>query len=181
VAVRALQAHGCLRAGQTVGLFGFSAGGAAVLYALAERKVRVDAAVTLNAPTGLTEEVTTVERATGRPYRWSPASRTLAARADAAGRARAIAGAAPPALLMIQGDDDKVVSGGGAAALEAALRPLYQAMGEASKLRRETAAIGHDWTGDEGRRAVGRRVADWFNDEARSPRPASPPTVRAVR
>src|SRR5690349_19595929 len=46
--VRALEEHGCLKRGQGIGLFGFSAGGAAVLYALAERDVQIAAAVTLN-------------------------------------------------------------------------------------------------------------------------------------
>jgi predicted esterase len=44
--VRALEQHGCMHPGAAVGLFGFSAGGAAALYALAEHDVRISAAVT---------------------------------------------------------------------------------------------------------------------------------------
>jgi len=43
--VDALRRQGCLQPGQGIGLFGFSAGGAAALYALAERDVPVQAAV----------------------------------------------------------------------------------------------------------------------------------------
>ena len=49
----ALRDNGCLRAGERIGLFGFSAGGAAALDALVRREVPVAAAVLLNASTGL--------------------------------------------------------------------------------------------------------------------------------
>jgi pimeloyl-ACP methyl ester carboxylesterase len=51
--VGALRRQGCLAEGQAIGLFGFSAGGAAALYALAEREVPVATGVVLNASTGL--------------------------------------------------------------------------------------------------------------------------------
>src|SRR5690349_7028306 len=51
--LRALQEDGCARSGERIGLFGFSAGGAAVLYALAERDVPIGTAIVLNASIGL--------------------------------------------------------------------------------------------------------------------------------
>jgi hypothetical protein len=62
--VRALERHRCIEPGGHIGLFGFSAVGAAVLYALAEADVPVDVAVTLNASTGLTASVNAYEHAT---------------------------------------------------------------------------------------------------------------------
>lgn len=52
--VRELERHNCIERDRHIGLFGFSAGGAAALYVLAEAAVPVDAAVTFNASTGYT-------------------------------------------------------------------------------------------------------------------------------
>src|SRR3569833_4192632 len=73
----------CLRAGEKVGLFGFSAGGTAALIALMDNKTPVAVAVTINAPTGLRSAVGALERATKQPYAWSDASLRLAERSDA--------------------------------------------------------------------------------------------------
>ena len=86
--VRELEQRGCMRAGAAIGLFGFSAGGAAVLYALAEADVRTGAAVTLNASTGLSASVDAYERVTKQSYQWSDATRRLAQRSDASRRLR---------------------------------------------------------------------------------------------
>src|SRR5690348_17642777 len=48
-----LRKQGCLRRGDAIGLFGFSAGGTAVLITLLDQKAPVRVAVTVNAPTGL--------------------------------------------------------------------------------------------------------------------------------
>lgn len=136
--VDALRRRGCLRAGQGVGLFGFSAGGAAVLYALAERDVPVQAAVVLNASTGLSASVAAYERALGRSYAWTPEARALAMRSDAIVRAADIArGTPPPALLIVHGTDDAMVDGAGVRALHDALAPHY-AGGNAARLRLQT-------------------------------------------
>src|SRR4030095_5857288 len=52
--IAALKQLSCLRADEKVGLFGFSAGGAAVLFALAEGNAPIESAVVINASTGLT-------------------------------------------------------------------------------------------------------------------------------
>lgn len=80
VMVDALRRAGCMEAGEGIGLFGFSAGGAAVLLALAEREVPVAAAVVLNASTGLPASVAAYERATGRTYAWTPETRACGTR-----------------------------------------------------------------------------------------------------
>ena len=83
--VDALRRRGCLQRGQDIGLFGFSAGAAAALYALAEREVSVEAAVVLNASTGLSASVAAYERAAGSKFDWTPETRLLARRSDAMG------------------------------------------------------------------------------------------------
>lgn len=122
----ALRHAGCLGEGQGVGLFGFSAGGAATLYALAEREVPVAAAVVLNASTGLSASVAAYERAVGKPFAWTPRARALAARSDAVERAADIAaGDPPPALLIVHGAEDTMLDGQGVHALHQALAPHY--------------------------------------------------------
>jgi predicted esterase len=161
--VKALRERKCLGAREPVALFGFSAGGAAVLSALAEHKVPVRAAVTVNAPTGLKASIDALERATKRPYTWTPATRALAERSDAVSRAADLATAhaqfgPPPALLIFHGADDTVVKPDGAIALRDALLPFYRS--EPERLRVVIApGVSHDWTGHN----LDATVAEWFN------------------
>jgi dienelactone hydrolase len=135
--VDALRRQGCLKVGQGVGLFGFSAGGAAALYALAERDVPVDAVVVLNASTGLSASVAAYERAAGTVFEWTPETRALARRSDAVERAADIAsGTPPPALLVVHGAKDAMVDDTGAHAMHRALVPYYAGDG-AGRLRLE--------------------------------------------
>ena len=161
----ALRDRRCLAANQKIGLFGFSAGGAAVLYALAERDVPVQAAVTLNAPTGLNEAIEAVERATKHPYAWTPATRQLAQRSDSIARASEIAaGDPPPALLIFHGAADEVVPPQPTLALRDALQPFYDKSGNADRLRVVVAPdVSHDWTESKALQQVRVVVANWFN------------------
>jgi predicted esterase len=161
----ALRNRRCLAANQKIGLFGFSAGGAAVLYALAERDVPVQAAVTLNAPTGLNEAIEAVERATKHPYAWTPATRQLALRSDSIARAGEIAaGDPPPALLIFHGAADEVVPPQPTLALRDALQPLYDKTGNGERLRTVIAPdVSHDWTEPKALQQVRVVVANWFN------------------
>ena len=127
--VKALRAAGCMDARERIGLFGFSAGGASVLYALAEREVPIGSAVVLNASTGLDASVAAYERAIGKPYAWTDAARELARRTDAVRRAPDIA-AGHPAILIVQGTDDAMLTPDLATALHAALAPLYKGSDE---------------------------------------------------
>ena len=122
--IDALRRQGCLRPGQGIGLFGFSAGGAAALYALAERDVPVQAAMVLNASTGLSASVAAYEHVTGKTFAWTPQTRALAQASDAVARAADIA-RGTPALLIVQGAHDGVVGANGAQALYRALAPHY--------------------------------------------------------
>jgi predicted esterase len=155
----------CLREHERVGLFGFSAGGAAALVALTDPRTPVSAAVVVNAPTSLNVAVDGFERATRRPYLWSDASRQLAQRVDATGHAAEIAsGALPRALLLFQGADDAVIAPSGAVALKEALRPYYQRSGNEHRLKLVVApGIAHAWADPTTVAQVRNAVADWFN------------------
>jgi predicted esterase len=163
--VAALRARHCLTAGGKIGLFGFSAGGAAALVALAHRQVNVSAAVTLNASTGLKASVAALEHATKRPYAWTPHARLLAKRSDAILHAADIAAGNPPvALLLIHGADDETVSSSAAANLYAALRPYYRRDRAASRLRLDIlAGLPHSLRAAGTDPLLDRDIAGWFN------------------
>lgn len=91
-----------------IGLFGFSAGGAAALLALIESDVPVVAAAILNAPLSVSDNVKNWERALKRPFQWNAASREAASRYDVEHHADQIASRRPqPALLLMSGGADE--------------------------------------------------------------------------
>jgi pimeloyl-ACP methyl ester carboxylesterase len=166
--VAALDKAKCMRAKDAVGLFGFSAGGAAVLLALAERDIPVSAAVTVNAPTSLNVAIDALERATKRPYTWSNASDALAERSDIARRAADVTrGNRLPAVLLYHGADDTVVTPAGATALQLALQPYYERAGVSDRLKVVIApGVSHDWTDERTLASLRASVAEWFNQHS---------------
>ncbi len=163
--IGALKGQGCLAGDGRVGLFGFSAGGAAVLYALAEADVRIDAAVTLNASTGLSASIQAYERATKGSYTWNEAARRLAQRSDAVSRAKDIvAGHPPPALLLINGKDDAMTTVEGAMTLHRTLQPLYRDAEAAQRLQLLVVpGLAHAWTVTGTVEALRSSIAAWFH------------------
>lgn len=161
----ALRARHYMRAGDRIGLFGFSAGGAATLVVLEQRKVPVDAAVALNASTGLSASVAALERATKRPYVWTRGARLLAQRSDAIPQAASIAAGNPPvALLLIHGADDETVAPAATMDLYAALRPHYSRAGAASRLRLSLVpGLSHSWGAHGTNPRLARQIAGWFD------------------
>lgn len=126
--VEALRSEGCLAQGEAVDLFGFSAGGAAVLHALAERDVPVRRAAVLNASTGLSASVAAYERVTGRTYAWTPQAHAIARASDGVSRAGDIArGPHPPVVRIIHGADDAMLATADARALHEALAAHHAA------------------------------------------------------
>lgn len=161
--VRALRENRCLGLRDPIGLFGFSAGGAAALMALIQNKVAVRAAVVINAPTGLDAAIDALEHATKKSYAWTPHTRELAGRSDAILHAAQIA-SGDPALLIIQGKEDTLMNAHGAAELRAALWPFYHRRGQDSRLQLlPMPNVAHDWTNAESLAQVRSAVADWFN------------------
>jgi dienelactone hydrolase len=163
--VRALERHRCIERGGHIGLFGFSAGGAAVLYALAEADVPIDVAVTLNASAGLTASVNAYERATKGSYTWTDAARRLARRSDAVSRAKDIAtGHPPPALLLIHGKDDTMLTTETAMTLHSALLPLYREANATQRLQLTVVpGLAHGWMDSGNVAALRSSIAAWFH------------------
>jgi pimeloyl-ACP methyl ester carboxylesterase len=162
--LKALEGLGCLEAGDEVGLFGFSAGGAAALFALAEAKVPVSSAVVLNASTGLNASIRALESATQRPYAWTESARDLAKRSDSVGRAGEIAaGDPPPALLIIHGKADVMLPPQLAVGLHEALLPSYRNAGAQQRLRLMLVPSAHAWTDAGTVEELRKSVGAWFN------------------
>ena len=163
--VHALQQRHCMAPDQKIGLFGFSAGGAAVLEALARRDPGVSTAVTLNASTGLSASIAAFERATRQPYTWTPRARLLAERSDAVRHAEDIAAGDPPvALLLIQGADDGTVSPSAAVALYDALTPYYRRDHAESRLRLTVIPrLSHAWAAPAVDPRLEREIARWLS------------------
>jgi predicted esterase len=160
--LKALQEEGCAKAGEQIGLFGFSAGGAAVLYALAERDVPIGTAIVLNASIGLSASVAAYERATGKAYAWSDAARDLARQTDATGRARDVA-AGHPALLIVQGTSDTMLTPELATSLQGALAPLYRGRNADREQLMLLDGLSHNVTDAAAIDDLRRRVGGWFN------------------
>jgi len=161
--ITALQELSCLRAREKVGLFGFSAGGATVLFALAEGNVPIEAAVLINPSTGLTASVQAYERVMKQEYKWSDYTRDLARRTDAVQRAGDIA-RKHPALLILHGSDDAMLASNNVVALPDALAPLYKSPRDQRRLRLQMVdGLAHGWVDSPHAAEVRRSIADWFN------------------
>jgi predicted esterase len=163
--LKVLEIHDCVKAHDPIGLFGFSAGGAAVLFALAEAQVPVSAAVTLNASTGLTASVNAFGRALKQPFAWTDRSRQLARQSDAPGRAQDIAvGNPPPALLIIHGNEDAMLTPQVASTLHDALLPFYQRAKAKQRLQLELVpGMTHTWADADHIDALRTSIAAWFD------------------
>ena len=160
--IAALQELQCMRARDKVGLFGFSAGGAAALLALADGKAPIGMAVVVNASTGLTASVQAYERATSRKYIWSDYTRELARRTDAVQRAADIA-RNRPALLILHGTNDAMLPAQNVVALRDALAPFYRTAGNEQRLQVTLVdGLSHGWADSAHTDEVRRAIADWF-------------------
>jgi dienelactone hydrolase len=159
--IAALQELHCLRTQDKVGLFGFSAGGAAALIALADGKVRVGTAVIVNASTGLSASVQAYERATKKKYVWSDYTRDLAHRTDAVERAADIA-RHRPALLIVHGSDDAMLPAQNAIALRDALAPFYRQSGSKGLQLELVDGLSHGWAESAHDDELRREIAQWF-------------------
>ena len=166
--VAALRQMHCLGEKDRVSLFGFSAGGAAVLSVLIESQVPVRSAVVINAPMGLNASIAALESATRHPYAWTRRTRDLALRTDPVRHAQEMASSSPPPkLLLINGGDDPLVPPSGSTLLFHALEPLYHDKGSEGGLATLVLpGVTHDWTGPAALAQVRLKVASWFNTPA---------------
>jgi len=136
--VKELNATYHLEVDKGIGLFGFSAGGAAALLALLESDVPITAAVIVNAPMCVMQNVENWQRTLKRQFEWDNASWKAASRYDAQLRADKIAERKiPPALLIVQGDADKQLGIEPARRAFEALKQRYVGRGEADRIQFE--------------------------------------------
>ena len=136
--VKELNATYHLDADKGIGLFGFSAGGAAALLAMLESDVPITAAVIVNAPTSVTQNVENWQRTLKRQFEWDNASRKAASRYDVQLQADKIAGRKIlPALLIVQGDADKQLGMEPARRAFEALKQRYVGRGEPERIQFE--------------------------------------------
>ena len=136
--VKDLNATYHLDADKGIGLFGFSAGGAAALLAMLESDVPITAAVIVNAPTSVTQNVENWQRTLKRQFEWNDASRKAASRYDVQLNADKIAKRKiQPALLIVQGDADKQLGIEPARRAFEALKKRYVGRGEADRIQFE--------------------------------------------
>jgi predicted esterase len=121
-----------------IGLFGFSAGGAAALLALLESDVPITAAVIVNAPMSVMQNVENWQRTLKRQFEWDDASRKAGRRYDVELQADNIAERKIlPALLIVQGDADKQLGIEPARRAFEALKQRYVGHGEAERIQFE--------------------------------------------
>ena len=136
--VKELNATYDLDADKGIGLFGFSAGGAAALLALLESDVPITATVIVNAPMSVMQNVENWQRTLKRQFEWDNASRKAASRYDVELQADKIAERKIlPALLMVQGDADKQLAIEPARRAFEALKQRYVGRGEAERIQFE--------------------------------------------
>ena len=136
--VKELNATYHLDSDKGIGLFGFSAGGAAALLALLESDVPITAAVIVNAPMSVMQNVENWQRMLKRKFEWDDASRKAASRYDVELQADKIAERKIlPALLIMEGDDDKQLGIEPARRAFQALKQRYVGRGEAERIQFE--------------------------------------------
>jgi predicted esterase len=136
--VKELNATYHLDADKGIGLFGFSAGGAAALLALLESDVPITAAVIVNAPMSVMQNVENWQRTLKRQFAWDNASRKAANRYDVELQADKIAERKIlPALLIVQGDADKQLGIEPARRAFEALKQRYVGRREAERIQFE--------------------------------------------
>ena len=125
-----------LDADKGIGLFGFSAGGAAALLALLESNIPITAAVIVNAPMSVTQNVENWQRTFKRQFEWDDASRKAASRYDVQLNAdKIVERKILPALLIVQGDADKQLGIEPARRAFEALKQRYGGRGEAERIQ----------------------------------------------
>lgn len=150
-----LRTHLDLAADAPLAILGSSAGGLAVLLALADRPLPVTAAVVIGAGPDARVAVAAAERAFGISYHWTPAAKACARRLDFRNRASDIA-RGTPAVLVLRGAEDDVIPAAGIEQLDAALRPYYARVPD--RLRIETlTGVAHGLDADG-------RVADMVDE-----------------
>lgn len=145
-----------------VDLFGFSAGGSAVLLALIESPLPVAAAVVVNAPLSVRQNVASWEHALHREFAWDASSLRAAQRFDLVPHADAIARRRPSlSLLMMQSEADEHLSVQPMLDARTALQRAYGLVGRGGDVSARTLpGQTHDFATSP--HTVASRTLAWF-------------------
>jgi predicted esterase len=162
-----------LSAQRPIGLFGFSAGGASVIYTLCDTQVPIDAAVIVNAPLNMEDAVKNFESLTGKVFEWSPKARAAAKLYHLPTRCRSIVQRNPNiSLLFLNSEFDRqypltttsdTIHALTKAAKETSSKGKFDCkmLKEAGHNPFETRNGGKDQVSKD---QVSREVKDWFKD-----------------
>ncbi|MFD0773315.1 alpha/beta hydrolase family protein [Streptomonospora algeriensis] len=178
-------------ADSAIGLMGVGAGVSAGLLALAESRLPIAAAGTVNPIIEPRAVLSARERRLGIPYTWNDTSHEVAAWLDFAARADDIAARRPqPPLLIVSGQQDDVIAPERGRALHDALAPNYPAQA----LRHiEVPDLAHTMGPEPGLEPgppapgnvlADRALAEWFHTHltaAPPTAPTAPPIGETVR
>lgn len=151
-----------------IGLFGFSAGGSAALLALMESDVPVAAAVIVNAPMSVEQNVENWERVLKMKFGWDDSSREAASRYDVGRHADQIAQREMlPALLLVQGDADESFSVERSREVSERLKSGYAARGARDQVQLEVVHnLSHNFGQPSDNASIGveidRMAEKWF-------------------
>jgi predicted esterase len=145
-----------------IGLFGFSAGGAAALFVLIRSDVPVAAAAILNAPLSVEDNVKNWEHALKRRFQWDDASRAAAESYNVERHAGTITQRKPiPALLLLHGESDDSFDPASVQRTIDALRAAYrQANAEDKFAVKVLAGVGHNFGPDAGKSPETKQATD---------------------
>jgi dienelactone hydrolase len=150
-----------------VGLVGSSAGAGAVLKALVDSEVRVEAVVLINPVARASSAIEAGERAFDMKYEWTEESRAKADELDFVTRVREIASRdGQPAILIIQGEDDDEAFLTGSEELQQALSKEYRKPDDVSLVK--VRGLAHSLAAEPGIEKEPQNAAATFVDhEAR--------------
>ena len=145
-----------------IDLFGFSAGGSAVLLALTETTLPIRSVAVLNAPLSVRQNVQSWERVLHRPFNWDDSSQQAAERFDVERHAEAIAQRRPhTAILIIQSDSDPLLGVRPAQQAYRALQSAYRPFGMADWVALEVEhSLPHNLTAAN--EELSKMVFAWF-------------------
>jgi alpha-beta hydrolase superfamily lysophospholipase len=145
-----------------IGLFGFSAGGSAVLLALMDSPLPISAAVVVNAPFSVEQNVKSWERALNQTFKWDAKSERAAKHFDVEGHAGRVASRTPPtAILVLQSTSDEHLDIGPAEHAFAMLKSAYRASAPETDIEFRTLKDAkHNFGAAE--TPIVSAAADWF-------------------
>jgi predicted esterase len=151
-----------------IGLFGFSAGGSAVLLAMIDSEIPIAAAVVVNAPFSIQQNVKSWERALKRAYQWDADSLRVAEHFDVARHADRIASRSPGvAMLVLQSASDELLDAKPSEEAVAALRAAYKAAGSHADIELRVLERGtHNFSAAE--TEIDQRATDWLQSHLRA-------------